>query len=458
MGMSISMARLLIDHKDDRAGGNYGSMILTGLLVFSVQGILILIVGLGLSAAAPYLFRIPVGLHSQFTLLLQGLTVLTAAGFATRIFSQVLHAHQRIDISNYVQILGLIANMAVLWLAFELGAGVFSLLAASAAAWAVSILCAIACRALSLWPRKGEWGQPNWRSFREMFSYGTDLFWIAAATQLINSSQVLVASRTLGISAAPLWSVMTRPFGLVSQMVWRPIAMSLPAFAEMQVRSETAQLWDRYRLLFIGINVAGGFSAVLFAFANGPFVTLWTGGRMAWSPVNDWLLGLWLILLTQLCAHNSLLMAQKRIDRLKYVYLGEGLAFVASSLAVTGWGGFPAMIGCSIICTTLFTFAYGTWRIAASVGGARTLLMWQKPLLRLLAFMVPVAVLIRMVGQNASPLALLVLGGIPLAVASGLFLLRRSLPEELAVKLLEFMPPSLRPLLARLTAAVPKAP
>src|SRR5258706_11228517 len=41
LGMSGSLARLIIDHKDDKAGQTYGSLMQTGWMVLFVQGIII---------------------------------------------------------------------------------------------------------------------------------------------------------------------------------------------------------------------------------------------------------------------------------------------------------------------------------------------------------------------------------------------------------------------------------
>src|SRR5690242_7647743 len=38
LGMSGSLARMLIDHKDNRDGGTYGSFIQTGFIVLIIQG------------------------------------------------------------------------------------------------------------------------------------------------------------------------------------------------------------------------------------------------------------------------------------------------------------------------------------------------------------------------------------------------------------------------------------
>src|ERR1039458_8501512 len=42
LGMTSAVARLLVDHKDDRGNGQYGSLLKTAFLVSLAQGILIL--------------------------------------------------------------------------------------------------------------------------------------------------------------------------------------------------------------------------------------------------------------------------------------------------------------------------------------------------------------------------------------------------------------------------------
>jgi len=52
VAMAGSIARLLVDHKDDPGGGTYGSLIKTGWLVLATQAAIILAVGV---LAAPLL-------------------------------------------------------------------------------------------------------------------------------------------------------------------------------------------------------------------------------------------------------------------------------------------------------------------------------------------------------------------------------------------------------------------
>ena len=62
LGMAGSVSRLLIDHKDRRDGGVYGSMILTGWLVSVTQGAVIWLAGLAIAPVLAGLLDIPPGL------------------------------------------------------------------------------------------------------------------------------------------------------------------------------------------------------------------------------------------------------------------------------------------------------------------------------------------------------------------------------------------------------------
>ena len=47
LGVSSAVARFVADYKDDVQGGEYGSLLLTGAIVFAVQGVLIAAAGIG---------------------------------------------------------------------------------------------------------------------------------------------------------------------------------------------------------------------------------------------------------------------------------------------------------------------------------------------------------------------------------------------------------------------------
>src|SRR5205085_8244691 len=100
LGMSVAIARFLADYKDDVNGGQYGSILRTGQVVFLVQASLIAILGTSLAFAAPGILRIPADLQHIFIILMSAQCLLSACAFGTRVVGSPLWCHQRYDITN----------------------------------------------------------------------------------------------------------------------------------------------------------------------------------------------------------------------------------------------------------------------------------------------------------------------------------------------------------------------
>lgn len=447
LGMGSSVSRILIDHKDDRSGGRYVGVVKSGFLVGALQAAIVLAVGLSSVWFMAAWLKVPPELSRSFLWLMIGQVLITAATFLTRILNQLLYAWQRLDISNYSQIVQLILGFAALWGGFLLGFGVYSFLAGAVAILVCGVIMNfLACYRLGVFPRPGEWGQANVGQFKELFSYGADVFLIGLGTQLIISSQTVLVSRQLGLEAAALWSVMIKAFNLVSQVLWRIVGNAMPAFAEMHVRKEEERMWNRFRGLFIIVSLFSGICAVLFAACNGPFVRIWTHGRFSWHPVDNILLGLWLVILTQQCCFNSLIINLKEIKGLKYVYFIEGAVFVGVALFILPSTGLTGMLACSLLATTLFTWFCGMWRVAGLSGkGCKPLLWdWQKPLFRVLVVMVPCWLAIEWTLSGASDWARLIVNGSTLGFVGIVVCMRFALPSDLTVEIAGKLPQPFR--------------
>ena len=115
LGMSGSLVRNLIDHKDDKGGGKYGSIILTGSLVLLIQGVCIVLGGVILSFGLAWLFpSVEPSLMDDFQILVAGQCILVGVTFVGRIASFILQAHQRFDVSNYASIVTFLVIFLVL--------------------------------------------------------------------------------------------------------------------------------------------------------------------------------------------------------------------------------------------------------------------------------------------------------------------------------------------------------
>jgi O-antigen/teichoic acid export membrane protein len=453
LGMSGSVARLLIDHKDERDGRTYGGLIKTGWLVLGLQGLFILSTAWMVAPLLSGLLLIPESLQGEFIALTRWLGAMLAFNFSMRIFGHILQAHQRVDIVNYGQAVGLVLNYALLWVFFAGRKGVYSLVWAQLLSSVFSVLISlVACLHFRLFPAFGAWGRASWAQFREIFDYGKDMFLVAVGTQLIMASQTMIITRKLGLEASAAWYAGTRAFNLVSQAIWRISDSSGPAFSEMMVRGEQLLLRERYRAVLTLTASISGFAAVTYALTNSIFVSLLTHGKILWPPVNDLLLGVWMIVLSILHCHNCFVLLTKKVGFMRYVYFLEGSAFVVAALLFARWGGLPAIILCSIVCSAGLSGAYGVWRLSQyfKLSLWEVAVGWLTPMGRVLLMFAPLAVAAWWLLREVENLYLRL---VITAVFSGLvgiyILLRLGVSPTLQGELLQRAPKRINPILRR---------
>jgi O-antigen/teichoic acid export membrane protein len=270
------------------------------------------------------------------------------------------------------------------------------------------------------------------------------------------ASQSIIITRLLGLKATAAWSVGTKTFNLISQAIWRISDMSGSAFAEMMVRGEIARLRERYRAVVILTASLGGFAAVSFALCNSLFIPLWLNSEIAWPLTNDMLLGIWMIVLAVLHCHSGFVLLTKKVGFMRCVYFVEGIVFVTLALLVAHWGGLPAIITCSIVCSTCFSGAYGVWRISHyfKLSLREVAWGWLGPMMKVLLFYLPVAILTWW-GLLLLLLPAITRLGVNVMVAGsvGFYLfLRYGITRAFQTELLARTPKSVSPILKRIFA------
>ena len=451
-GMTGAVARHLIDHKDNPGGGDYGSVILTGNLVWLVQGAIIFPVGYILGPWFAQLLAIPAGLQHEFIVLIRWQSAIVAFGFATRVCGQIIYAHQRIELTNYVAILGFAISLLTMWIAFMWGQGVCSILWAGGANIVVSqSLLFLFCWRYKMFPPWGAWGRPTLARFNQLFHYGKDVFLVMLGTQLASASQTIVITRALGLEAAAVWSVCTKLFLFAGELIWRVSNYAEPMFAEMMARSEHKLLRTRFRDIVTISGTMSVWAAVGLALGNAPFVRVWTEGKIYWSPWNDVLLGIWLVTRSAIRCHVNLILISKRIGFLRFVVFAEGVLFVVLALLVARLGGIPSIVGASILCSLLLTGDYSVRRNAKYLGYSRREIVfgWLQSLLRLSAFLIPLALLTWSVCLPLPIKWRLVCDFIVIGIGGGLLWLRYGIPAEIQTEVLAHLPSPFTALLGR---------
>jgi O-antigen/teichoic acid export membrane protein len=450
-GLSSAASRILIDYKDHEKPEEYGGLIQTSVWVGLCQAALIFLVGTLLAFVLGPLLRIPAKLDREFFWLVIGQCGVTAAMFATRIVALILTANQRFDVTNYSGALALPVNCGVMWWGFAHGAGVFSMLWGQAAGFIAAVAMNwMACYKLNLFPRKGQWGRPSWEKFRELFAFGRDVFLFMIGNQFVNFSQTLLLTRLIGLKEALTWGICTRAYAILVQVIGRFFDFSTSALAEMMVRGEREQLLRRFRdieVLSVNLAVAAG---VLFAVGNGPFVEVWTAGRIRWSPWNDLLLAVWLVICIIVRVHTGLVGQSKAFRFMRYLYFIEGLAFIGLTVLLHQFGGITMMLMISILCSLCFTLRYGLWRTREyfhlSWGD---LARWHRDTLTLAASVAPVGMLVWWFTRNLPGLQRLIVEMTVLGIWTVCMLLRYGLGYSLRADASRCAPGWARPLLNR---------
>jgi O-antigen/teichoic acid export membrane protein len=365
IGMSAATARILVDHKDHRDGGAYGSVILTALLVFAIQGFIILAVGI---MAAPWIVSVvgvPNALAETATQLLRWMSLTSALTLTFRVYGSVLYANKRLDLIHAFMGANMLFSLALLAGILAAGGGLEDLRWLFIAQTAVAVLLpVVACHRLRLLPRKGCWAGLSIGRFRELFGFGKDIFLVNVGNQVLEASQLIIVTRTMGLTAAAIWSVSTKLFALVYQLVTKIEGTAIVFFAEMMVRGEKEKLAARFRQIY---QLTAAIAAVALAIVvgiNGPFVSVWANPSLAWSLPLSGLFAVAVALNALTRCSGDLIIHTKKIGAFRYVYFLEAVMFVLLSLWLTAHFGFYGILGASIACLIVFRATYTTWRVA----------------------------------------------------------------------------------------------
>jgi O-antigen/teichoic acid export membrane protein len=432
LGMG-GVARILIDYKDEKTDGRYGSAVRTTVVVSVVQAAIIVGLGFLLALCLGPLLDIPPQLRDAFAVLTFGQAVLLAANFLTRIFYYMLSAHQRYDVANYAQIVSFVVHIATLWVAFQNGAGLFSTLWAQAGVWIVLLISwGGACWRLHLLPPR-ESGRATWASFLEIFRFGRDVFLVQAGNQLVNASQAILLARLIGLEAVSLWSICTRAITLMSQFVFRIFDYSCAALAEMYVREETQRLQQRFRDIVIVSCSVAVFLAAAFVVCNQSFVALWTQGKFGWPRGYDVLAAAIFLASVLSRIHIGLTGQTKLFHAARYIYLLEGAFFILLSLIVVPQFGIAGMMSASLASVVAFSGGYGIWRTSQQFGiSVREVLVgWMQNALKLSVRLVPLALVLVFFLRPLVPLAQFLIGAAVMSLGGGWWLLRVGFPETI---------------------------
>ena len=394
LGMTSAISRFLADHKDDVNGGEYGSLLLTGGIVFPLQGGMIAIAGAAFSFAAPALFHIPTALASDFRWVLVIITSLSGFSIATRSLGGPLWAFQRMDITNLLAIMTLVVSYGALWLGFRAGYGIYSLAYANIPTAILSpVIISIVCSRNGYYPARGSWGSLKWGLFKKLFSFGKDVLLMSIGSQLVNASQIMILSRLSGLDAAATFSVGTKFYTMGQQFVGKVLENSAPALTEMFVRGDRVRFNERFWNVVSVTAFLATIGATGLMMGNQTLVSLWTSGVIRWSIGADVILAALLIVTSLSRCFVGIFGMVGDLRPVRYIYFLEGCLFILLALPTVRHFGVIGVLAASLVAHLSVTMVI-SGRVASTwLDSMRPLvqIIWSTLVITLLVLVVAVA-------------------------------------------------------------------
>lgn len=360
LGVTSAVSRFIADRKDDVDGGDYGRLLLTGVIVFALQGVLIAFVGLAFSISAPFLFAVPAPLAGEFRNVLILITSLAGLSVFSRSLGAPLWAFQRMDFSYLMGSLTLVLGFASLWLGFCLGWGIYSFAVSGLPA---ALLCPVItfffCKKNGFYPstQKG-WQLPSWPDIRKVFVFGKDAALMSLGSQMVNASQIMIISRFVGLDAAATFSVGTKLYSLGQQLVAKVIGTAAPALTELFVRGETSKFKSRFiDVVSLSTFLATLIGAVLIA-GNSALISAWTSKVISWPSEADILLGYFLVATSVTRCLAELFVFRGNLKSIRHIYLLEGLLSIALAIPSVMRFGLAGLLAATLLVHLFVTMVF----------------------------------------------------------------------------------------------------
>jgi O-antigen/teichoic acid export membrane protein len=355
-GMMRAVARRLSDFKADINGRAYGNTLMTGAVIFLIQGVVITTLGVLFAWLGAPLMRLPEKLEHSFFILMSAQSIISGLRLSFDHLTSPLWCHQRLDLYNLSTSLSLASSFTVLWTCFHFGIGLDGLILSSATGSLVGLIAAfLSCKKLQLYPTRFWHHKFDASIFRNLCQFGSGSFMLCLGQQLTSASQVIIISQTLGIQHAATWSVCTKFYSFAQQFVYRISESSTSGLTDMYINYETHRLKQRFQeLIFVSALVAA-LTGSLVAMVNGSFVNIWTLGQISWPPWNNYLLGCLLFATTITQCNIALTTIHQSFGKIKYIYFIEGIVFASLSFFTAHKFGFSGIILSALTCHIFIT-------------------------------------------------------------------------------------------------------
>jgi O-antigen/teichoic acid export membrane protein len=431
VGVGPSVVRFGAEYRGRKAPEETNALASTGLAIYAAVGLVTIPVGLVLAYLAPLLVDAPEDLVWPTRVA----TALLVAGIVLRfplgLFSNLLVAQQRWDVTNLGNALSIALYATAVLMLLPRTGGVVLLAALTLGTTIVRLGLPL------LWVRRELPGLHFSRVLvtrdraRELLSFSWQNFLLHVAGKVIFSADLIVVGIVLGLAAATLYALPEKLFALGFGLATAGTNLLYPVYAELEGAAEQ----DRQRRLFrSGLRAGMATTLVIalpFVFIPDQLLHAWVGPGFGESAPVLALLGCVLLIHQPITLVSQFLIARARQQRLAIFLIATVAANVVLSVvlakAVGTWG-----VALSTLVTDLVALAYIVPALVTPASGVSPVQLlgdMLRPVVPALAAAVVVLVGVARLFEVETLLGLVPLGVLWVAVA-GLLVLRFGLGAD----------------------------
>lgn len=179
LGMTESFMRYLFECKDGKDPERYGRLFTASCLALGLVAMVILAGGVIVAFFSAPAFSVPVEMRDDFKWVMLGASGMAAIVMGSKMLGVPLILHHRQDLAQIAQIGLFVIRLAVIFLAFRAGWGIYSLLAVEVAGvfWILPFN-AWMCHRNGYFPKAGTFALPSRAEWAEIRNYSLSAFLI----------------------------------------------------------------------------------------------------------------------------------------------------------------------------------------------------------------------------------------------------------------------------------------
>ena len=257
-----------------------------------------------------------------------------ALGYPMTVFGAVVNARQEFVRNNTIAIGIVLLNALVTYVVLEMGGGLVALVAWTTALNAAGYI-AYAWSAWTVFPeleiRVRHFSREDWR---DVTAYSTYVFIIGLGSQISFNLDNLVVGAYLGTAAVAVYAVAVRVSEYQRRVCDQFSVMLFPVIVRLDAQKNNAAL--RSTLINgarVSMLLAAGVTTCLVGFAR-PLLIHWMGTGFEGSVAPFYVLALVGVLIVSHASQSSVLMATGKHRVVASVWIVEGIANLALSLAL----------------------------------------------------------------------------------------------------------------------------